>query len=209
MSNNEKIQFVNSRLQLNSFSDFNSQEVVDPTLTFATKSGGKMTITGESSGQNNIISIDSDVKLSNYNAKLKFTGDNASVDLSESNSSTVKLNEDNSSIVFVNESIGPQTISAGRLDREGDENPPRGIKFSHDAQFTIPSGDSTVDVRISDLYDPDANLSYMTNALSAVCRILQFSTSSTTIPGDTDWINYFANRNNENDENKNPPVPSS
>ena len=101
-----------------------------------------------------------------------------------------------------------------------------GIEFSGDAQFNVPSGSGSVKVRISDLYDPDANIAYLTNVVSALCRKIYTYTNGGTAPtkdpstgeitvndygpiqNDLGWIQYFATRNLDNGTA--PPVnPSS
>ena len=150
-----------------------------------------------------------------FSTSIRLPSTNAAeIDLTESSGGALKL-RDNGLIQFVdpNGTQGPEVKSAlvcGTFtSRTGESSTPEGIKVSSDAEFTIKYNNQDTKVRVSDLYDPNANIPYMANALSAICRILKFANSSETITGDLDWINYFAGLNNDSGNNNVPPVPSS
>ena len=152
-----------------------------------------------------------------FSSSIRLPSSNAAeIDITPSSGGTLKLKDDGV-IQFITPSVQPQqppqvksTITYGTFtERTGESTTPGGIKISSDAEFTIKYNNQDTKVRISDLYDPNANIPYMTNALSAICRILKFSTSTETITGDSDWINYFAGLNNDLTNNNVPPVPSS
>ena len=221
MSAVRKTTFINSDLQLKSFTDSSDQQQA-PTLTFTNaENQPTTTIKGNIDNGTNQLLISSNVVLPEDRTKLQIngsnggidiTGDFGSIDLSTANSANIKLNEANGSIQFVKNGGGSQSITGVMDSRSGESITPRGVKFSADAQFTIQHENNPVNIRISDLYDPNANLAYITNALSAVCRVLKLQNSSETIDGDISWINYFANLNNEKDDqqiphNNKPPVP--
>ena len=119
-----------------------------------------------------------------------------------------------------------QTITPTMTSSTSGKSAGAGVEFSGDAQFSIPSGSGTVKVRISDLYDPDANIAQIANILSAVCRTIYTYTNEGQQPTkdpstgiitpndygplqtDKDWIGYFATRNLDNGQA--PPInPSS
>ena len=110
-----------------------------------------------------------------------------------------------------------QTITP-TMTADGSKAAGPGIEFSGDAQFNIPNpvGSGTVKVRISDLYDPNANIEQLANILSAVCRRVYTYKNTSAAPtvnpstgeihpngygeltDDAGWIAYFALKNLDN-----------
>ena len=119
-------------------------------------------------------------------------------------------------------SSSSQTISGKMSSKTSGGADEAGIEFSGDAQFNIKdSNNNNVKVRISDLYDPSANIAQMANVISALCRrvyTLEHFTAKQSGEGvappnhgevqdivdqawngDKWWIRYFAEQNLDSD----------
>ena len=112
-----------------------------------------------------------------------------------------------------------QTITTPMTQRTGtnvtDTDYVNGIKFSNDAEFTVPNPDyssstnpsepETVTVRISDIYKVMNLIKHIQNydnVISALCRSANFQRSSTSVTHDAEWIQAYASINTDQ-----PPVP--
>ena len=132
-----------------------------------------------------------------------------------------------SKIIFTNnlQSGMNQTLKVNMTDRSNPSSTPpvvdnaymNGVKFSNDAEFTIPNPDyidgattptepETLNVRISDLYKAYNLIKHVQNydnVISALCRASQSQLSSTSVTNDDAWIQRYAAINNPQD-----PLPT-
>ena len=136
---------------------------------------------------------------------------------------SVSGTDEASKLVFPATSSGAeQTLTAPMIDRTTasvtDDEYMNGVKFSHDAEFTVPNPkydpnadpqteEPTVNIRISDLYRLISNIQNFDNVISALCRANNFQLSNTSVENDAAWIQAYANVNTTQPLPPNPVAP--
>ena len=136
---------------------------------------------------------------------------------------SVNSADEASKLVFPATSPGAeQTLTAPMIDRTNgtvtDTEYVNGVKFSHDAEFTVPNPkynpnaspqteEPTVNIRISDLYRLISNIQNFDNVISALCRANNFQLSNTSVENDAAWIQAYANVNTTQPVPPDPVAP--
>lgn len=153
---------------------------------------------------------------------VQYVSDNtANIDASRVNSPKLQINKP----LEISDGTNTQVIFNKMTEKKSGETVPAGVEFSGDAQFNINVSGSNVKVRISELYDPNANIGNLTNVVSSICRRIYNMENNSLIPieekdsstgavtaihlrcggeiqdktgnhnGDANWIRYFASLN--------------